>query len=148
MTKELTKAFAEVDDIIEHLDNSEKSKISVNFINLIKEKKDTEYKVNIDYTQSIVNQKLLPSTRKLLTLIYRDCLCSDSEKKDLIKNNEKLLKEQKEKYEVFKEQPVNINETNKKQDIVKNEEIKAIAVQEKSFFKKIINKILRFIHQK
>ena len=42
----------------------------------------------------------------------------------------------------------NVNETNKKQDIVKNEEIKAIAVQEKSFFKKIINKILRFIHQK
>ena len=70
--KEINKAFAEVSSIIKHMDKEMYVKIPKGFIGLIENYKDKEYKVNIDYTKSINEQKLLQDTRVILALIYRD----------------------------------------------------------------------------
>lgn len=76
------QAFSEVYDIINHMDNEIKEKIPNGFINLVKNNMDINYKIDIDYSQSIVNQNLLHETKILLSLIYRDYICDEKKEKN------------------------------------------------------------------
>ena len=91
------QAFSEVYDIIAHMDTSIRMKIPKSFIKLIKDNMDTNYNVNIDYSQSIVNQNLLHETKVLLSLIYRDYICDEKKKKEAMTQEERKAQEEKEK---------------------------------------------------
>lgn len=134
------KAFAEVYDIILHLDLEAQKKIPEEFKQALKNKKDDTYIVKIDYDKSIADQKLLPYTRKIITLIYRDYLCSPEEREALKKNNERLLKENANKYNMF-----NIFEN--KESIsyaVKEKQTALEVVKEKNVFEKLLERIIKF----
>ena len=137
------KVFSEVYDIIYHMDKGLYNKIPKQFLDFIKENKDNNYIVNIDYSKNINEQGLLQQTRVMLSLIYRDYLCSEQERIELIEKDKKELKriedEIREKYN-----PDNIFKNKKLEDNNKNLpiEIKRKNLLEKmiEYIKKIINK--------
>ena len=151
--KEINKAFAEVSSIIKHMDKEMYVKIPKGFIGLIENNKDKEYKVNIDYTKSINEQKLLQDTRVILALIYRDYFCSPDKKQQLItEDKEEIRKAEKilkEKYEIDFEK-INTQRLEKKSEEynenAQNFENQMICYPKESFIKRIINKILNFLH--
>ena len=132
------KAFSEVYDIINHMDDEMKNKIPNKFIKFIGDNRDFNYNVKIDYTQRIVNQQLIHETKVLLSLIYRDYICDKETKERLIRQDNKILKEQEEnlrkKYKINFEK-IKVNRKNKNEE--ENEVVSLVVVKEYKWYEKI-----------
>ena len=141
------QVYSEVYDIIKHMDINIRAKIPLQFIKIIQANKDDNYTVNIDYTKNINNQKLLKETRAILSLIYRDYICTPEERKRLIEvDKEKTKKEREllaEKYNIFK---TNKNIQNQKKKTLLQENA-IIEYKENNFFKKIFDKVRHFFNK-
>lgn len=137
ITKEVC---SEVYDIIYHM--KLEKKIPKGFIELINKNRDMEYKVNIDYSKNINDQELQRGTKVLLSIIYRDYLCSEEERKALIKRDQEELKrieeEKREKYN-----PDNLLKKNieKNQAEVKDET--SMVIYKETIIQKFLKKIKR-----
>lgn len=144
------QVYSEVYDIIKHMDINIRAKIPLQFIKIIQANKDDNYTVNIDYTKSINNQKLLKETRAILSLIYRDYICTPEERKILIEVDKEKIKKERELL-VEKYNPDNIFKTNKniqnqkKKTILQENAI--IEYKENNFFKKIFDKVRHFFNK-
>ena len=151
MKQTYEKAFAEIDDILNLMPTQLKNKIPIKFRNMIRDKKSVDYKPNIK--EPFEEQELMEETTIILGLIYRDFLCDEEEKRKLkaedAQNAKELEEELREKYNpdnIFK----NKNDNNTfDEDIPKNEET-SIGMQmveyKEPIFKRIVNKILEFLH--
>lgn len=144
------QVYSEVYDIIKHMDINIRAKIPLQFIKIIQANKDDNYTVNIDYTKSINNQKLLKETRAILSLIYRDYICTPEERKILIEVDKEKIKKERELL-AEKYNPDNIFKTNKN---IQNQKKKTllqenaiIEYKEKNFFKKIFDKVRHFFNK-
>lgn len=104
MENSINQSFSEVYDIITHFDGNLYSKISPNFIEMVKQNKDDSYIANINYSININEQNLLKETRVILSLIYRDYICSKEKRQELIYKDNIELKtheeEMRKKYNV------------------------------------------------
>ncbi len=140
MKNTINQAFTEVYDVINHMEIEMQEKIPQKFINLIKENRDLDYKLNINYKEDIKKQ-LLRESKVILSLIYRDFLCSKEKKEKLLQLDlEEIRKEEKflrEKYEIDFEK-------RKKEKIEKNiektkeqDEKLPIKVEKEKWYKKI-----------
>ena len=131
-------AYYEVSEIFKILQDDLKNKIPTKLIDFIDANKATNHTFIFDSQKSIDEQDLLPQTQEILTIIYKDYLCDESEKaliNSLMEENEKKIK---------KQQPSTNDKLSKNSDISINkntstEQTKIIVVKE-SFFQKIINK--------
>ena len=149
MVNTINQSFSEVYDIIMHLEKDLYNKIPNGFMQMIKQNRDLNYVVNLDYSKDINDQELLRETRVILSLIYRDYLCSDEKRKTIIEKDKVELKQYEEeikrKYDIEKI----FDKKRSEEDRVEHQQIpKAdlpIEVKEKTFFKKIINKILSIL---
>ena len=130
------KAFSEVYDVINHMEEDMRNKIPTEFINFIKENRDLSYNIKIDYSQGIVNQNLIHETKVLLSLIYRDYICDEEKKKILIEQDNKILNKQDE----YLRKKYEINFQNKK--ILKENQLTVI--EKTKWYEKIL-KLLRKI---
>lgn len=137
------KSCSEVYDIIYKMNLY--NKIPQSFIELIKNNRDLQYKVNIDYSKNINEQNLQKGTRVLLALIYRDFLCSSKKKKELIKKDKeelsKMENELRKKYNpdnLFKKKEVN--------ERIESKEM--IRYNEEGFLKRILKKIINFFKKR
>ena len=135
--------FADVSIIIKMMSKNMQEKINPNFIKLIEDNKDTEYISYIDSSIPLKNQKLNPDTKTLLALIYRDYLCSEDERKNLlISEKQEIIKQEDEtrkKYEI----------NFAKRKIYQNDEVTTtslIEYKKESLFIRIINKIKNFFN--
>ena len=146
----INQAFTEVYDVINHMEIEMQEKIPQKFINLIKENRDLDYKLNINYKEDIKKQ-LLKESKVILSLIYRDFLCSKEKKEKLLQLDlEEIRKEEKilrEKYEIDFEK-------RKKEKIEKNiektkeqDEKLPIKVEKEKWYKKIFE-ILKKLFKK
>ena len=137
MNKTMEQTFTEVYDIICHLDKNLYDKISKEFIELIKNNRDELYEVNIDYSKDINEQELLKETRIILSLIYRDYLCSKEERLELLKLDqmeiERYEKQLQNKYDIDKI----FNNRNKIKSTIGNNNEEKLIVYKKSFFDKL-----------
>ena len=140
MKDTINQAFTQVYDVINHMEIEMQEKIPKKFIDLIRENRDLDYKLNINYKEDIKKQ-LLKESKVILSLIYRDFLCSKEKKEKLLQLDlEEIRKEEKilrEKYEIDFEK-------RKKEKIEKNiEKIKEqdeklpIKVEKEKWYKKI-----------
>lgn len=154
MVNTINQSFTEVYDIIMHFEKDMYSKIPPKFLNLVKQNRDMNYKVNIDYNKNLNEQNLLQKTKIILSLIYIDFLCSPEQRNELIEKNkieleleEKLLREKYNPDNIFKKKKTNIVEKDneKKKAITENIQM---TIYKESIFKSIINSILRFFHIK
>ncbi len=149
MKNTTNQAFSEVYDVINHMNKEMQEKIPKSFINLIKETRDLDYEFNIDYTVDIKKQ-LLKETKIILSIIYRDYLCSQEKRKKLldidleeIKKEEKILQD---KYKID-------FESRKKEKLQNEEEIKdkkqeenlPLKVEKEKWYIRIINFIKKIL---
>ena len=139
----INNVFTEVYDIICHMDEKLRSKIPKRFIKIIKENRNLNYSVNIDYNQNISNWNIIYDTKVMLSVIYRDFLVDDKKRCEL-KNNDRLLIEEKYNPEnLFKNSKYNNEEINKEQ--IKDEK-SLVVVKKESFYHKVINFIKNIFH--
>lgn len=133
-------SFCEIYDILQHLDIALYNKIPSSVIKFIDDNRNKDYKVNIDYSKNINEQQLKRDTRIMLSIIYKDYLCSNEEREKLIKSDKIKLQQQNEQAYGYE----NIfNNRRKKIDCV--DEVALVEYKE-SKFKKVINIIKKFFH--
>lgn len=91
------KTYLEISIIIGMMTKKIRKKISPKFIEFIERNKSKTGNTEIDKNKKLRNQKLRNKTKVLLALIYRDYMCTEEERKQLIKmermyiaNNEKV----------------------------------------------------------
>ena len=131
---DICKALSEVDLILEYSDADIKNRISTKFIKFIEKYKDNTYKIKFDKSKNLNEQNLMPETREILALIYRDYLCdSQEERKRLIEYNEEKLKEINSQYDVEKI----FKERTKKDEISKDQSL--IVVKKEKWYNKIFS---------
>lgn len=152
ISTEYSEAIVEVLDILQYSDDYIVGKIPKKLIEFWERNKSTTYKPNLDHSKPINEMNLKDKTKSLITMIYLNYLCDETQKKNtqlILKNNEeKYQKELREKYN-----PDNIFNRNQginkeiEGDTETKENIQMIEYKE-SIFRKIINKILKFFNKK
>lgn len=148
MKNTINQAFSETYDVINHMSKEMQEKIPKSFINLIKENRDLDYKFNIDYSTDIKKQ-LLKETKVILSLIYRDCLCSKEKRQELLDIDvEEIEREEKgaqEKYQI----DFDSRKKEKLQDVEelknKEQETLPIKVEKDKWYIKVINFIKKIL---
>lgn len=136
----------EVYDIIYNMETELFNKIPKGFINIIEQNRDTNFNCNIDYSKSINEQELQRETRIILSLIYRDYLCSENERKKIVEqDNEELRQMEQELREKYN--PDNLFK-NKQNVNIEQPEIQLIKYEKVNFFTKIINKIKNILKRR
>jgi len=139
----INNVFTEVYDIICHMDEKLRSKIPKRFIKIIKENRNLNYSVNIDYNQNISNWNIIYDTKVMLSVIYRDFLVDDKKRCELKKNDRLLIEEKFNPENLFKNSKYNNEEINKEQ--IKDEK-SLVVVKKESFYHKVINFIKNIFH--
>lgn len=98
------------------------------------------YAVNIDYSQDLYSQNILEETKVILSILYRDYLCDEKERNEIIESDIKQLeqdqKELEEKYKIKWNKPEETTETKELIVVEKKEPLyKKIIAFFKRFFK-------------
>jgi len=145
---EYSNSLYQISEILKYIEPNLKARIPNKFISYFEANKSKDYKWNIDRSLPIDEQDLLPITKEILTVLYKDYICNDIERIELEKilneNEVKYQKELREKYN-----PDNIFGNKSKvveKTIVANETTSALAYK-KSFIKRIISKIKLFFNR-
>lgn len=140
MKDTINQAFTQVYDVINHMEIEMQEKIPQKFINLIKENRDLDYKLNINYKEDIKKQ-LLKESKVILSLIYRDFLCSKEKKEKLLQLDlEEIRREEKilsEKYEIDLEKREKEKIEKNIEKIKEQDEKLPIKVEKEKWYKKI-----------
>ena len=130
MTQVYREAFTEVNEILKYLSEDLLNKIPKEFIDSIKENMSTSYILKYDNTKGINEQNLKQETRAILSVIYRDYICDENIKKEIIQKDRKEwfdLETKKEhgNIDVFPQKPIkNLNtKENEALQVVKKQNI-------------------------
>ena len=91
VTKELREAAVEINSIFENMSIDLLNKIPQNFKEFFNKIASKDYKFEYDKTISLNEQRLLPKTKGILALIYRDYLCDEIEKENYNKEYNRVL---------------------------------------------------------
>ncbi len=137
---EYSEAIVEVLDILNHSDDNIIEKIPKKLIEFWKRNKSTTYKPNLDHSKSINEMELKKKTKSIITMIYLNYLCDDTEKSNikliLKDNEEKYQQELREKYN-----PDNILKNKKEDKAIKEETQSLVEYKERTFIQKVFDKI-------
>ena len=96
----INQAFSEVYDIVNHIEKDLYNKIPKNFIAMLEKNKDEKYVPQIDYSKSINEQKLLKDTRVILSLIYRDYICTNEEREEIDERDREEMRKKERKAQI------------------------------------------------
>ena len=140
------EAFTEVNEILKYFSKDLLNKIPKEFIDNIRENMSTSYIVVYDNTKGINEQNLKQETRAILSVIYRDYICNENTRNEIIQKDRKEwadLEEKKKKefenVEIFKtnDKVQNTNENNALKVIEKQNIISKIIEKIKTIWRKI-----------
>ena len=134
MDEVYTKALTEVDEVLNYLDVKLLNKIPETFKNFIKNSKNKMYKYQYNKEKPLCEQELSKEAKAIISLIYRDYICSPQEKNQLV---------QEEKNNTKNEFKVNEIETIKND--IKTETVAIAIIEKESFWKKVINKMKKIL---
>lgn len=141
MSTEINKAYSEVYEILQLLDNEFICRLPKKFIEFIEKEKDNEYIININPNVPLENQNLLKDTVNILAMLKLDYWSTEDEKQELLsilnQNENEYQAEINEKYN-----PDNIFKN--RQSITQNkniEETGLVPIKEKHFVLKLFEKI-------
>lgn len=148
VTEEYSKALVEVLEIINYLDDEDKTKIPDAIIKFYEENKSTEYVFNINPDEDITKQKLMNKTREILAGIYIDYLCENKEEK---KEYIKKLKQTELEFENKKRKiydPDNIFKKNRNYQVNNIQTQALVPVKKENIFIRILKKIKSLFSKK
>ena len=142
MTKNTEIAYAEVDGILENLDDEYINKVPKKVRDFFKEEKYNDYTVKIDMNKPLYEQDLQDETISLLTLLELNYWCESEEEKneilrELEQNDRIKEKELREKYNtdnIFKNKSTINLDKNK-------EQIALVEYKESNIIQRILDKI-------
>ena len=141
------KAVSEVIEILNHTDKKIIEKIPQKFIDFLFENADKDYIPNIDFYDENWENSIQEDTQAILALLYRDYIVSEDEKLKLLKEEQeeklKIEKELREKYN-----PDNIFKKKNIEENIQINNVQLIEIKETSWFKKALDKILKFFGRK
>lgn len=145
------QTYSEIDEFLNLLDEEQRNKIPKKLRAFFKEEKDNSYHKNIDANIEIEKQNLKEETLALIAFLNLQYLCDNKEEKERLQQiyaqNERVYQEMlHEKYDpttIFKKK----NEVLEEKGNVVEDNLKLVEYKE-PIFKKIINKILNFLHIK
>lgn len=137
-----SKAYTEVNYLINEMSEEMKNKIPINILENIKNRMDKNYNFTIE-NQDFENAKLLDDTEKILSVLYTDYFATEEEK-EVIRNKERLL-ENKRREENKK---IELNEIfpNKKKET--KEEVSLVVTKEEKWYKKLIDNFIKLFKRK
>ncbi len=101
------RAYAEVDYIINHMNEKYIEKVPKKILNFFSELKDPNYEVKVDPYVPLQKQGLKRYTLEIIALLHLKYWCEDEERKKelygiMIRNQEKLEEQMRDKYSVEK----------------------------------------------
>ena len=107
ITLEDIRAYAEVDYIINHMNEKYREKVPEKMLNFFHSYKDPNYVVKVDPYVPLQKQGLKRYTLEILALFHLKYWCEDEERKKelyglMLKNQERLEEQMREKYSVDK----------------------------------------------
>ena len=138
VTKELSEVAVEINSIFENMSIDLLNKIPQNFKEIFNKIASKDYKFEYDKTISLNEQRLLPKTKGILALIYRDYLCDEIEKEKYNKEyNRVLMLKEIEKQEKYNSNDIFKNRKNEGSNI----NTLPIKYKKMSLFRKIFEKL-------
>lgn len=87
MTDVYREAFTEVNEILKYLSEDLLKKIPKEFIDNIRENMSTSYVLKYDNTKGINEQNLKQETRAILSVIYRDYICCENIRQEIVQKD-------------------------------------------------------------
>lgn len=148
MTK-TRQAYSEIDEFLGLLSEEQRNEIPKKLRDFFKEEKDQEYFKNIDKDIPIKDQNLKEETLAIIALLNLQYWCKDEEEK---KRLQEIYAQNEKEYQDMLYEKYNPNDIFKKKEettIENNNKIKEkmqMVEYKDSVFKRIINKILNFLH--
>ena len=83
----MEQAFSELYQILEHCSNEVSERIPEQLKEFLWEKRDPDWKGSLDFSVNLTQMNMLDETRALVSLVYRDFLCSKEERDMLIEKD-------------------------------------------------------------
>ena len=150
ISKNYSKAYTEVLEMIKHLPENEYNKIPKEKIEFLERNKDNKYKFVINPQIELEKQNISIEANSIIVTIFRDYFATDLQKEKLkiiLEQNENKYQEQlREKYN-----PDNLFENRKKEGmnpcVEKNTSL-LVVEREENFFKKLINYVKKLIFKR
>lgn len=147
------RAFKEVYILINDLTPDLYLRIPKNFIEIIKNNMDESYDITLE---ELNTNGCMEETETLMSLIYRDFICSDELNKKLLEYDKQQIEREIERYnnifgnEDNDKETENVKQTDKTENNEEKiqEETSLVVVQEENIFVKIINKIKSIFKRK
>ena len=146
MEDNLSKAYSEVLEILSYMEQKYVDKIPQKLLDLFNKEKNKDYIPNINPNISLAKQGLQRKTLALLAMLNLNYWCENEEEKQqmlkMYSENDKKREEIREKYNpdnLFKKKEQVIKDND-----VKQEDMQLIEYKEKNIFKKIIDRIMKF----
>lgn len=144
-TNEYSVAITEVLYILKYLPKDMTANIPTNFLNFLNENSIPDYKPDFDLSKGLDNVRLKHKTKILLSIIYRNYICSEQERLDydkiLLQNENEYQVKLKEKYNtdnIFKETKTSDDNNN---------DINQLVIYKKSYFTRIKDFIKKILHK-
>lgn len=142
------QAYAEIDSFIDLLDEYNKNKIPEKLREYFKNEKDKKYIKKINPNQSIQSQNLKEETLALIAMLNLQYWCENEDEKERLK---KIYAQNEKKYQDMIQEKYNIDNIFKKnEEIIENKQEQKNNMQiveyKNSVLKRIVNKILNFLH--
>lgn len=143
-----SEIYVDISVIISMMPTEMKSKINKSFINFIENNKSNNYVSNINPNVPLKEQNIRKETKEILGIIYRDYLCNEEERINLLQEEKReLTKLEAEKREIYNPDNIfkknNLKENNEEK-FIKNEA--SIVEYKESIIKRIIIKIKKLFH--
>ena len=144
------QAYSEIDEILGLLSIEQRNEIPQKLRELFAQEKDSNYKKGINLTIPIKEQNLKEETLGIIALLNLEYWCKDETEKERLK---KVYAQNEKEYQRKLQEKFNPeNMFKKKETILVNEKEQSQCVQmieyKKSFFKRIINRILELFKRK
>lgn len=145
ITNTYARAYTEVYEILNYLDESEISKIPKEDIEFFAENRDKEYEFKIDTTKDLYQQEFSNKTYAIIISLFRDYIATDVQKEEINKalmhNQEIIEAEKREKYNPENIFNKPIKEHIQVKEISEEPNEVSLEVKKENIFQKFINYI-------
>lgn len=141
-------AYAEIDEILNLLEDKYREKVPEKVRTFFKEEKMFDYKPTIDVNTPLIQQNLKRETIVLLAILNINYWCENEEEKQFFLNELAKNEDEKKKLEE-KYNPDNLFKNKNNNDIsidkiVEPQNISMVEYKKQGIFKRILDKITRF----
>lgn len=144
---EYANAYSEVLEVLNHIPKSDYDKIPNNMIELFTRNKNKEYEFNYDVSKTLNEQNVSKIAKTIIAILFRDYWATPTQREKIItKEKYDIAKLEQEKRELYNPDDL-FNKDNKiKKDSVANQNTSIIEYKDENSFKKLLNKIMKFLH--